>query len=243
MDPGEQEMWPMGKALAAMNEPHNESTRGLAVVLTTGGMNPLHRGHVALLHQATAALTEVGYQVLGAWLSPSHDRYLQPKAKHLSTIGLSAAFRLEAARRTLQSDPLVEVGYWESAQPGSWPDYPQVCKALSVHLEAQALPGPVTVFYACGTDHALKCGLYRGMGSFGCVIVPREGETAGKSCPERQVYVAQPAHGEVASFSSTKVREALACNNSDYVGTALSPEAAQFLLLSLIHISEPTRPY
>ena len=93
-------------------------------------MNPVHRGHVAMLHQAAARLELEGYAVLGGWLSPSHDAYLQPKARHLNTIGLSAAFRLEAARLTLSEDSLVEVGHWEASQPGHWPDFPVVCAAL-----------------------------------------------------------------------------------------------------------------
>lgn len=183
-----------------------------------------------MLHQAAAALEEAGYSVIGAWLSPSHDGYLQPKARSLNTVGLSAAFRLEAARRTLQSDPLVELGSWEASQPGRWPDFPEVCHALQSHLDAHGLPGPVAVFYACGTDHAHKCGLNRGMGHTGVVIVPRDGESAGESRPEKRVYVAAPALGEVSSFSSTKVRAALGRSDSAYIARALSEEAAEFLL-------------
>ena len=63
------------------------------------------------------------------------------------------------------------------------------------------------MFYACGTDHAARCGLYD-LGRFGAdvgvVVVPREGE---RPEAEREgVYVAEPAPGDVKAFSSTKIR-------------------------------------
>ena len=195
-------------------------------------MNPVHRGHVAMLHQAAARLELEGYAVLGGWLSPSHDAYLQPKARHLNTIGLSAAFRLEAARLTLSEDSLVEVGHWEASQPGHWPDFPVVCAALQQELRSTLLPGAdVTVFYVCGTDHADKCGLAYGMGrGLGVVVVPRAGQTTSKDDPASLVYIAEPALGDMADFSSTKVRDAISRRDIEYIGHAQSDHAAKLLL-------------
>jgi hypothetical protein len=88
----------------------------------------------------------------------------------------------------------------------------------------------VKVFYACGTDHASKCGLSRGNASFGVVIVPREGEALPAEKPDRHVFVAEAAQGEIASLSSTKVRAALKSKDQEFVASALSPEAAKFIL-------------
>merc|ERR1712008_303170 len=97
--------------------------------------NPPHRGHLQLLHQAKARLEAEGFTALAAWMSPSHDGYVQPKAKSLSTPGLSSEFRLEIARRIASGDDLVAVGAWEANQPGGWPDYPEVVIALQEVLE------------------------------------------------------------------------------------------------------------
>lgn len=248
------EPWPRGKlrsAVEAARAGGEPPARGYALLLTTGGMNPVHRGHVQLLHQARVRLETEGFAVVGTWLSPSHDLYLLPKAANMGTIGLSGEFRLELARRATAGDPVVEVGAWECAQRGDWPDFPVVCKALQLELgrapELAGLPGrgegdegekPLTVFYACGTDHAVRCGLYRSglshlndaNGAVGVVVVPRSGDTAEAEKPDRLVYKAEPAEGEVASFSSTKVREAIKKRDVEYLERALSPEAARILL-------------
>merc|ERR1712008_458214 len=113
--------------------------------------NPPHRGHLQLLHQAKARLEAEGFTVLAAWMSPSHDGYVQPKAKSLGTPGLSSDFRLETARRIAEGDGFVAVGAWEAKKPGRWPDFPDVVVALQEALEQVApLNGiPVTTFYAC----------------------------------------------------------------------------------------------
>jgi len=221
--------WPLSKMRRVLSTSAS-APLGPAVILTTGGMNPVHLGHVQLLHQARFRLEREGYVVTGMWLSPSHDRYLLPKAKSLGTIGLSAGFRLEVARQATEDDPLIAVGAWESQQPGQWPDFPIVTLELENEL-AKFDPRPV-VFYACGTDHAQKCSLYHGMslGTVGIVVVPRSGDIAQQENPERRVFVAEPAAGEVASFSSTRVRAAIAANDYDSVAQCMSGKAAALLL-------------
>merc|ERR1719401_1470795 len=115
-------------------------------------MNPVHRGHVQLLHQARARLEEQGFIVIGMWLSPSHDGYVQPKAKALQTVGLTSAFRLEVARCAVSEDQLVSIGAWEAQQPGKWPDFPEVTSALDAEMgklhQQGLLKARPTVFYA-----------------------------------------------------------------------------------------------
>ncbi|CAE8696562.1 unnamed protein product [Polarella glacialis] len=220
---------------------------GFAVVLTTGAMNPPHRGHVQMLHQARARLEAEGYGVVGAWISPSHDGYVQPKAKRLGTIGLSSRFRLEIARRAVSGDDFVALGAWEADRPGAWPDFPEVAAALQSKLEKSAqasalrvdnpedeeMNGLIQVFYACGSDHAQNCGLYRGLRpdkGIGVVVVPRTGDRVQGELPGNMVFVASPCSGDWAQLSSTKLREALERRDRGCAVAALGPEAARFLL-------------
>jgi len=233
--------WPFAKlraALAAWSAPRPRL--GFAVVLMTGAMNPIHLGHVQMLHQARKRLEAKGYGVVGAWASPSHDDYVQPKARSNGTMAFSAAFRLEIARRAMQSDSLVDVGSWEAHQKGQWPDFPEVVANLQQELkglvEANAMRGPQglpQVFYVCGTDHAEKCRLYDGLHperDIGVVVVPRTGDRAEGERSRELVFVAKPAEGDTAGFSSTQVRSALANRDYEAASLALSPEAARLLL-------------
>lgn len=236
-------LWPMTKMRQAIASRASAGLRppklGYAAILSTGGMNPVHRGHVQLLLQAAKRLETIGYSVVGLWLSPSHDGYLQPKARGLGTIGLSAPFRLEVAQRAVAPEDLVDAAGWEVNYPGRWPDFPEVSEALQDELarqpEANELwPGKrPCVFYACGTDHAEKCGLTRGLrpsDGIGVVIVPRAGDSVPAERPDKLVRVASPASDAVAALSSTRVREAVEKKDLEYLSQALPPGAVEFLL-------------
>ena len=71
------EHWPVDKIAGNLAR----APRGRrCVLLTTGALNPIHRGHVAMFDRARDALeAEYGLDVVGGFLSPSHDTYLSGK--------------------------------------------------------------------------------------------------------------------------------------------------------------------
>jgi len=115
---------------------------------------------------------------------------------------------------------------------------PYLAGALQKELRRHVAGQGVTVFYVCGSDHFRKCGLHLGMrGDIGVVAVPRSVAGEGKPCatsgrerPDKLVYFATPAAGNVASYSSTKVRQALKDLDVDFVHEAISETASQLLL-------------
>ena len=229
-------LWPMDK-VHFMLDHIRPGEKGYAVVLTTGAMNPVHLGHISLIDHAVNKLTREGYGVIGAWLSPSHDLYLQPKAKKFNTIGLSSAFRVEATRLTVADDPFIDVALWESSLNLEGPDwsasdYPEVCLALKKEIKKEFKTEydnyGITVFYACGSDHAQNNGLYKKQEWGGVVVVPRQGEKTQPENPANKVYVTQ-IDKEKGSFSSTLIRKAIAENNLDILKTMMSVHAIDFL--------------
>jgi hypothetical protein len=229
-------LWPMEKMHRMYKLYGKPASKGYAVVLTTGALNPVHLGHSALIDQSIIRLRQVGYTVIGAWLSPSNDLYVQPKAEYQKTIGLSAAFRVEAARRAIAYHPLIEVGMWESSpERNYWPDFPEVCfelqKEIVKEFKKSNYSGDVTLFYACGTDHAKNTGLYNKAQPWGgVVVVPRDSEIAKPENPSFKLYVAPPAIGTIFTFSSTKVRQAIIDNKPEIVTRMVAPNEARFLL-------------
>jgi nicotinic acid mononucleotide adenylyltransferase len=227
----------MRKMLTFMESLKGKKTKKYAVLLTTGAMNPVHKGHISLITQAKERIDADGYEVIGAWLSPSHDLYLQPKANKLNTIGLSAPFRVEATRLSVVNNQLIDVGLWESSLKLSgtdWSpsDYPQVCLALKEQIkkEFDSKYGKITVFYVCGSDHARNNQLYKTQSEWGgVVVVPRAGEKPEKENPAIKVYVAKPSY-DTDDFSSTLIRKAIAENKQDIVKKMMPVHAARFLL-------------
>jgi len=234
--------WPLSKMTKMVEEVEKSGRvvpKGMAVILTTGAMNPIHLGHVQMLHQAQARLEKDGYAVVGAWLSPSHDMYVLPKADDKETFGLTAKYRIELASHAVSDDPLVSISDWEASQLEGQ-KRTDVSKALQDYLRSQGAfknlqrkSGHVRTFYVCGTDHAETTNIYNGLQKFrdlGAVVVPRTGDKLGKERPDKLVYVADASPGEVAALSSTKVRQAVETSDIDFVKKAVGEDATRFLL-------------
>ena len=108
--------WPVGKFSSALWDPRVESlvdSKPIAVILTTGAMNPGHKGHVHVVKQAQKRLIAAGYKVVGSWISPSNEEYLKEKFAHEEGVILPASLRLELLEEMTRTEPTIEVGKWE----------------------------------------------------------------------------------------------------------------------------------
>ena len=123
------------------------------VLVTTGSLNPIHRGHISMLERAATALEgrkcaeNTVMSVVGAFISPSHDLYLAGKfdgkrfgsgrtRDNDSDFFLPADLRLELCEASVQYHPLIEVGRWETSQP-RFRDFPSVATDLSNALQEE----------------------------------------------------------------------------------------------------------
>ena len=79
--------WPLSHLAEHTTEHATAQDEGkqVCVLLATGAMSPIHRGHVAMMVHAKAALEREGWAVLGGFVSPSHDLYVGPKARRKRT--------------------------------------------------------------------------------------------------------------------------------------------------------------
>ena len=105
--PGKLEAWPLANLHRRLKDCNGAKPQ--CVLLTTGAMNPPHRGHAQLLHQARLRLEKEGYDVLAGWLSPSQDGYVGPKAARLGTVHISGDLRLHMAQGIRKQDPANDV--------------------------------------------------------------------------------------------------------------------------------------
>ena len=171
----------MHKLQALPQSDGTQCGRAAALVLT-GALNPVHVGHVASLVGARAALEKRGWKVVAGWLSPSHDSYVRPKMMRSGGLFLSTPTRVRCVELAVADTDWIACGRWESmGLHSSWPDFPVVVASLQDHLCAIG-HSDVTVFFVCGYDHYLKCGLRNGMRrrntavpAPGLAVLPRDG--------------------------------------------------------------------
>ena len=236
------------------NEKKTKKKRKCAVLVTTGALNPVHRGHIEMLEVARRALADQlpDCPVVAGFISPSHDLYVEPKCRRYGSHFWSATHRAAMVDLAIADSDWLDCGRWETAQTDYWPDFPEVCAAAAAHVTtvlgngggsdadsaAAALPADVQVrvFYVCGTDLFYKCGLgRRGAGRTwggGVVVVTREGGRQPPSDPANLVFAAEPAAADAATagFSSTTARTLLEQGASAAeLSRVLHPAVTEFL--------------
>ena len=227
------EHWPVDKIAGNLAR----APRGRrCVLLTTGALNPIHRGHVAMFDHARDVLeAEYGLDVVGGFLSPSHDTYLSGKylsvkhlsGKHRDETFFPAAQRLALCAAATEDHPFLAVASWESSVSGQWPDFPEVTATLE-HVLHERFPGEgIGVIYLCGQDHfryAARAGLP------GVAVVTRAGR-AEPSDAARTIYAVPTASDDpCGQMSSTQVREALKNDDLQTLRSCLHPAVLAMLL-------------
>jgi len=210
--------------------------RLLAVLVASGTMSPVHRGHVQMLHQAKDRLEHAGYTVVGAWLSPTNDLRAFREAKSSGSPELRSAFRQRVAELSVCDDDFVSVGSWEAGVETVTPR--EVAEKLRSRLKLRfqhSLEGmELVAFYVCGSDYAKRMSLakgFQGPPHLGIVIVPREGEDeVFMEMPHQLVFQTDALKGDAAALSSTRLREAIKAGDSLKAAKYMALAAARFTL-------------
>jgi predicted NAD-dependent protein-ADP-ribosyltransferase YbiA (DUF1768 family) len=233
--PSGSDAWPstvLRKALAA-SPVSAGAARKRCVLLTTGAMNPVHHGHLAMFTHAKKVLErDHGFTVLGGFLSPSHDLYVGPKCRAKGQTHALIHERVNMCRIAVQNHPWIEVGLWESSRVGYWPDYPEVVVALADHvhsLDGGSAGADVAVLYLCGTDHARFSGKGFGHPREGVVVVPRAEESPHSTDVGRLVYGISSSGCE-GSLSSTEARGACARGDAKQIEGMLGENVGRYVM-------------
>ncbi len=174
--------------------------------------------------------SEYGFDVVGGFLSPSHDTYLSGKylsGKHHDETFFPAAQRLALCAAATKDHPFLAVASWESSVSGHWPDFPEVTATLERVLH-ERFPGEgIGVIYLCGQDHfryAARAGLS------GVAVVTRAGRTEGSDAAGTIYAVRTASDDPFGQMSSTQVREALKNDDLQTLRSCLHPAVLAMLL-------------
>lgn len=149
--------------------PKRRAAERPVVLLSTGAFCPPHAGHLEMMDRARAAAERAGYDVLGGYLSPGHDAYIDLKCGPLA---IPASARLRMCADAIAASPWLRVDPWEALHRRVSVNFTDVTARLRAYVRAHLDPR-TEVLYVCGGDNA-RFGLAfvdRG----GCVIVGRRG--------------------------------------------------------------------
>lgn len=126
-------------------------TDKLAVLLTTGGMAPIHKGHIAMMENARQELEERGYKVVGGYFAPGHDSYVGQK--YGGTAAISAADRVAMVELATKDSDWLEVDPWACRYLPCEVNFTDVVRHMEECLDYHMFSA-IDVFYVCGDDNA-----------------------------------------------------------------------------------------
>jgi len=122
----------------------------LAVLVTTGGMAPIHNGHIAMMEEARRRLQSQGVIVLGGFFAPGHDSYVGQK--YGGTAAISAAHRCAMVELAVKDSDWLELDPWAArympAEVNFTDVYERMVRLLTNHAHG------IDVYYVCGSDNA-----------------------------------------------------------------------------------------
>lgn len=140
------------------------------VLLTTGSFCPIHQGHIEMMFAAREGVEEAGYDVLGGYISPGHDEYINLKVKEQA---IPIHHRLQMIQDLIERNNAADwlmPDAWEGVFNVVAVNFTDVVYRLEMYLEGlygQKIP----VFFVCGGDNARFALTFLQKGY--CVVVGR----------------------------------------------------------------------
>lgn len=138
------------------------------VLLTTGGFDPIHDGHLYMMEFAKKALEKSGYNVIGGYFSPSHQNYVSTKPYCKK----STYERIELCQEVIKDSSWLMIDPWESMYVRTYINFTDVIQRLELYLQKHVSCN-IKVAYVFGGDNSefMYCFENQGIG----ICVEREG--------------------------------------------------------------------
>jgi len=126
----------------------DSETSNPVVLITTGGFSPLHDGHLKMMEIAKNELEQNGYNVVGGYISPSHDSYVLTK----SNCNINASKRISLCRDIINNSDWLMVDPWESMYVKTYINFTDIVKRLELYLRKH-VNNNIQVAYVFGSDN------------------------------------------------------------------------------------------
>ena len=147
----------------------NTSTKPLAVLASTGAYSPIHESHIEMMEIAKTELESQGYNVVGGYVSPSHDIYVS--RKNNGTAAFNANHRIHLCQLALEENNWLMTDPWEALHTEIEETYTDVLTRLQNYLNAH-IEKPIKLFYVFGSDNASFANAFISHGQAVCVNRP-----------------------------------------------------------------------
>lgn len=156
---------PVSKVIENLNKTNLENP---VVLLTTGGFDPIHEGHLYMMEFAKQNLEKSGYNVVGGYFSPSHDSYVKTKPYSRT----NAYERVNLCQEVVKDSNWIMIDPWEALYVKTYINFTDVIKRLELYLQ-KYVDSRIKVAYVFGGDNSefMYCFENKGIG----VCVEREG--------------------------------------------------------------------
>ncbi|KAF3484330.1 uncharacterized protein GIQ15_03654 [Arthroderma uncinatum] len=201
---------PVDKVHSRLLHMGNDASKELAVLVTTGAFNPIHKGHIQTMETAKRELEGRGIAVLGGYICPDHNGYLASKTRSGSENGtLSPAQRLYLCERAVAESEWLMVDRWSALYAPRAVNFTRVLDYIAQLLAQNVRTHrPINVVYVFGGDNAMLSLSFVQRGS--CLCVVREGSLqAVEEASKNALIVNNPrvmfSWDQAPYFSSTKV--------------------------------------
>lgn len=129
----------------------DNSVEKVAVLVTTGGMAPIHNGHIAMMEKAREIVEARGYSVAAGYLTPGHDSYVGQK--YGGTAAIPAEHRCAMVELAVQDSDWLECNSWPSRYMPAEINFTDVVEHLSQYIKFHHSSN-VEIFYVFGSDNA-----------------------------------------------------------------------------------------
>lgn len=156
---------PVSKIIENMKD---KKIKDPVVLLTTGGFDPIHEGHLYMMDFAKKVLEKRGYNVVGGYLSPSHETYVSTKPYYK----INTFERLDLCQEKVKDSKWLMIDSWESIYAKTYINFTDIIQRLELYLKKHINPN-IQVAYVFGGDNAefMYCFENKGIG----ICVEREG--------------------------------------------------------------------
>jgi nicotinic acid mononucleotide adenylyltransferase len=209
--------WPLGKCQKAVQLAPAKAH--FAVLVLSGSLNPVCPGHLRLLEKAKERLQRAGSTVVGAWLSPADDTYVQEKfhGSAAAPPALSADFRIHLANLAVATDSLVSVSTWQAYRTEATSPVQVLCSLQAELRKEWGWEKECRVFHVCSSQSLRWSRDVKEEAGQGIVVVPYE--------DDQGLLLESPSHAffiteqdpEFSSVSSSTLMASLRQGDVPYV--------------------------